>query len=214
MTGLPPGLDLELSVPPTWFVVDVDPATRGSSLDALLEEQVRDVPHLRPHRTAVARLLRSSAEDAWAAGAVLCAAMVEPVSDDAADGVLTASAVALVVPGPVGVADDERLAALSAPLVPVTRDDAAPEALWREVGVTEVPGAGTAVRSAGVEDVELPEGAGTVRMVVLRTLVPLPAAKVLALTCSSPAVDLADDLLDLFDAVSGSLRVLDAAVPA
>jgi hypothetical protein len=45
----------------------------------------------------------------------------------------------------------------------------------------------------------------------MQTLVPLPGVdRVLVLTCSSPVLPLAEDLLDLFDAISGTLAVTTA----
>jgi hypothetical protein len=135
VSPLPEGLGFSLAVPSSWWELDVDPATRASSLEELLDGQVRDVPELRPHRTTLSRLLREQAASAWEAGACYCASLVEPTDD----GPVTASAVVLVVPAPS---------------------------------------------------------------------VPLPGAdRVLALTCSSPVLPLADDLLDLFDAISGTLEI-------
>lgn len=55
---LPDGVGFALAVPPSWWEFDVDPATREGALERMLTEQVRDVPEPRPHRTALARLLR------------------------------------------------------------------------------------------------------------------------------------------------------------
>ncbi len=201
MTGprLPAGTAFSLAVPASWFEHDVHPDTRESSLDRLLEEQVRDVPELRPHRTALSRLLREQAAAAWDAGAAYSASMVEPTDD----GPVVASVVALVVPGPVD--GDTGLDALLAPFAPEprTQDDRP----WRETGTVEVSGIGACGRSWGVSDVVLPDDSGTVRVVTMQTLVPLPQRTVLLLTCSSPVLALVDDLLDLFEAVSDTLEV-------
>lgn len=200
----PDGVGFALAVPPSWWEFDVDPATRAGSLERLLEEQVRDVPELRPHRTALARLLREQADTAWAAGASYCATMVEPTED----GPVVASVAVLVVPAPT-TALGGGVEALLAPFTPIPMSG--PDEPWRRVEVVEVPGAGRAGRWAGVVDVDLPEQAGQVRMVQMQTLVPLPAARVLLLTCSSPVLPLAEDLLELFDAISSTLEVLEEA---
>ena len=62
----------------------------------MIEQQVRDVPELRTHRTALSRLLRGQADTAWRAGTSFCASMVEPTED----GPITASVAVLVVPAP------------------------------------------------------------------------------------------------------------------
>lgn len=204
---LPEGVGFALAVPPSWWEFDVDPATRGPALERMLEEQVRDVPELRPHRTALARLLREQADTAWAAGASYCASMVEPTED----GPVTASVAVLVVPAPTA-AIGGGVEALLEPLTPVL--PTGPDEPWRTVEVVEVPGAGRAGRSSGVHDVELPDGAGRARMVQMQTLVPLPSSRVLLLTCSSPVLPLAEDLLELFEAISSTLEVLVGAPQA
>jgi hypothetical protein len=198
---LPDGVGFALAVPPSWWELDVDPATRESGLQRLLEEQVRDVPELREHRTALARLLCEQADAAWSAGASYCASMVEPTED----GPITASVAVLVVPAPTSALGGS-VEALLAPLTPIPATG--PDDPWRTVEIVEVPGAGRAGRSFGVHDVDLPDAAGQVRMVSLQTLVPLPGARVLLLICSSPVLPLAEELLELFEAISSTLEVL------
>ena len=202
MSLLPAGLGFSLAVPSSWWELDVDPATRASALAARLDEQVRDVPELREHRSALARLLREQAESAWEAGASYCATLVEPTDD----GPITASAVVLVVPAPLPTDGRDRLAVVMEPFPPSPPSGA--DSTWRSVEVVDVPGAGRAGRTWGVDDVELPDGAGRLRTVLMQTLVPLPGTdRVLVLTCSSPVLPLADDLLDLLDAISGTLEI-------
>ena len=62
----------------------------------MIEQQVRDVPELRTHRSALSRLLREQADTAWQAGTSFYASMVEPTED----GPITASVAVLVVPAP------------------------------------------------------------------------------------------------------------------
>lgn len=202
---LPAGAGFVLTVPATWWELDVDPATRESSLQDMVEQQVRDVPELREHRSALARLLREQAGAAWRSGASYCAGLVEPTED----GPVTASVVVLVVPAPLATDGRDRLALVMEPFS--TSAPTGPDSTWRSLEVVEVPGAGRAARTWGVDDVELPEGAGTLRTVLMQTFVPLPGTdRVLALTCSSPVLPLAGDLLDLFDAISSTLEITSA----
>jgi hypothetical protein len=46
------------------------------------------------------------------------------------------------------------------------------------------------------------------RVVLMQTVVPLPRSRALLVTCSSPVLPLTEALLDVFDAVSGTLRVV------
>lgn len=209
---LPVGVGFRLAVPPGWHELPLDPAHRTSGLQALLA-QVRDVPELREHRVAVAKLLTEQVRRAWTSGASYAASMVEPTED----GPITASVVVQVVPGPLGVPKAQLLGALADPLPPVPHTgEGAP---WRETTTVHVPttsgGSVEAVRSVGVDDVDLPDERpgqgnavlGTVRLVLLQVLAPLLHGRVLVLTCSSPVLPLEEVLLDLFEAVAGTLEL-------
>lgn len=206
---LPAGVGFSVRLPRGWRPLPLDPDTRRSGLEDLLDE-VRRAPELREHRTTIARLLREQTAQAWASGAVYGASMVEPTPD----GPITASAVVQVVPGPLGVPAAELLDALAAPLPPVPRSPGgSDDEPWRSTGLVEVAtttgGTVTAVRAVGVEDVDLPDDdggtVGTVRLVLLQLLVPLPHARTLLLTCTSPVLPLQDVLLELFTAVAETL---------
>ena len=159
MSAPPPpdgGVGFAVTVPPSWFELDLAPATRDRALSALVEQRVRDVPQLREHRSTISRLVRRQAREAWDSGARFCACLVEPSED----GPLTASITASVVAGPLGVrpGGQEQLEALLAPLAP--KAAAGDDDTWREVRALDVPDSGPAARAWGVEDVDLPPDAG------------------------------------------------------
>jgi len=194
-----------LTVPQSWFELDLRPATRDASIRTLVEERVRDQPELVQHRSTIVSLLRRQARQAWDAGALYCACLVEPTDEGPITGAVTVS----VVDGPPQGANSERLTPLLERLTP--KQPSGPDDTWTRVEVVSVEGAGDAARTAGVEDVDLPEGTGWIRTVLMQTFVPVPGERrVVLLTCSSPVLPLADVLLDLFDAVSSSLRLLAA----
>lgn len=202
------GAGFAVTVPPSWFELDLAPATRDSAIATLVDERVRDQPELREHRSEISRILRQQAREAWDSGARFCAGMVEPTDE----GPITASALVSIVPGPLGVepGGQAHLEALLAPLAP--RQAAGQDDTWREVSVVEVPGTAGAARAWGVEDVDLPMDGGWVRVVQLLQLVPVPGSNaVVLLACSSPVVPLADVLVDLFHAVADTLRVVRTA---
>lgn len=204
------GIGFALTVPSSWFELDLAPATRDRSLSALVEQRVRDVPQLREHRSAISRLVRRQAREAWDSGARLCACMVD-VSDD---GPITASITASVVAGPLGIrpGGQAQLDALLAPLVPKVAADE--DDTWREVRALDVPDSGPAARAWGVEDVDLPQDAGWVRVVSMVQLAPVPGTdRVVVLSCSSPVLALSDALIDLFHAVCDTLRVVRPLAP-
>ncbi len=201
------GPGFSLTVPASWFELDLRPQTRDAGIRALVQDRLREQPELAEHRTTVTTLLRRQARQAWDAGAVYCACMVEPTQDGPITGAVTVS----LVEGPAGAGTGpDRLPALIDRLQ--VKEAAGPDDTWTRVEVVSVEGAGRCARTAGVEDVDLPDGAGWVRTVLMQTFVPLPGdRRVLLLTCSSPVLPLADVLLDLFDAVSSTLRLGTAA---
>lgn len=204
MTG-PADVVAALTVPASWVELDLGPG-RAASAAALAADRVRDVPPLRVHEDALAALLREHADSAAESGAVYCAVM----SDAVEGGVLSASVTVSVLPGPADSRPDDpdRLQHLLAPL----GAQAGAEGTWHDVGLVELDGVGRAARTTGVEDVVVEPGRPPVRVVVMQTLVPVPGDRsVVVVSCSSPAVDLAEPLLDLFDAVTGTLEL---SVPA
>jgi hypothetical protein len=65
-----------LTIPDSWFELDVRPSSRDARISLLVESRVRDQPELWDHRTELVRTLRRLARDAWDAGATYCACFV------------------------------------------------------------------------------------------------------------------------------------------
>lgn len=207
MTGpaLDASLGFSLRVPPNWFELDVHPATRNESARELVRARVADVPELRGRRGEITRVLQEHAAAAWDAGAVYCAAMAEAVLD----GVLPASVTVFMLPGPLDARSDEpdRISALLPMLQP--KDPKDDEDSWTRLQNLELAGCGPAVRTYGIEDVE-PEPGKKVRVVQMQTFIPVPDVnRVVLVSCSSPAVAVAEGLFELFDALTGTLRLHD-----
>ncbi|GAA1999166.1 hypothetical protein [Catenulispora subtropica] len=209
MTGGPAldaGIGFSLRVPPNWFELDVHPATREASVRDLVRDRIAQVPELQERRREITKLLSDQAARSWDAGAVYCAGMAEPVED----GVLPASVTVFLLPGPLGASSDEpdRTAALLPMLTPKEpKDD---DDTWTKVRVFDLEGCGQAVRTYGIEDVE-PEPGKPIRIASMQTFVPVPDVnRVLLVSCSSPAFALAEGLFDLFDALTGTLRLHDS----
>jgi hypothetical protein len=196
-----------LRVPSSWFELDLVPSTRNASINSLVEERLKGVPEMLPHRATIVRLLRGAARDAWASGARYCACLVDPTDE----GPVSASVTVSVVTGPLGVrpGDPAYAEALRAPLHPKLATSA--EDTWRDVAAVDVPGATRGVRAWGVVDVEIPEDAGWVRVVQMLQFAPVPDAnRVVLVTCTSPVLSLTEALLDVFDAICGTLRLVRA----
>jgi hypothetical protein len=66
-----------LSVPDSWFEVDLHPDTRNASIQTLVNERLSEIPELFEHRATIARALRGAARSAYSAGAVYCGTMVQ-----------------------------------------------------------------------------------------------------------------------------------------
>lgn len=190
-----------LTVPDSWFELDVRPATRDNRIATLVQERVRDVPELFERRTELTRLLRRQARSAWDAGAVYCACFAMVVDDALIPGSLTVS---IIPPPPSGAAPDD-----VAELLAVR--EAGDDGTWQQRSIVELPSIGRVARSTGVVDVDLPGGDGRIRTILMQTFVPLDPERMLLVAAASPAIDLAEPLLELFDVVTGTLSLVDGA---
>lgn len=197
-TVAPPDL-FALTVPDSWFELPVRPGSRDALIRMLVEERVRAVPELREHRTELARILRGQARDAWESGAVYCACFVTTADEQLIPGALSVS---VIPPPPGGAALDTLVDALS------VREQAEDGEPFMMRGVVEIEGIGRVARAHGIVDVEVPGGRERVRTLVMRTFVPVDGERLLLVQGASPALDLADALFDLFDAVTSTLRLL------
>jgi hypothetical protein len=197
-------LGFSIAVPDSWFELDLHVATREASIAALVDDRVSPVPELREHRGTITRMLRRQARTAADGGAVYCACMVEPTED----GPLPASLTVTFVPGPLAVGDDaDRFASLVDSLR--TKNPKDGDDTWSRVTTVDLPELGPCARQYGVEDVDLPDGAGWLRVVMMQTFVVLPGRnRVVVVSASSPVLPLADAWFDVFDAITGTLRLL------
>lgn len=192
-TGLP---GFRVRVPPSWFQFDAWRATRTADLARLVDARVEQNPQLRPYRAALLRMLREVAEDAQNRGALLCAVTANPVADA---GNLLAS---LMVFHTCGSADPQEntVDGIAAGITAHQGGEGAGS--WRRVSVVDLP-AGRAVRVVGVELVG--EDQTSLDVVTMHTLWPVPGGGgVFDVVLTSPQTRIADALLDLFAAISGT----------
>ena len=205
LLGLEGRFGYVVRVPDSWYEIDVHPATRDESIRVLVEDRVRGVDDLWRERRSMITFLRQQAKAAWDAGATYCASFAAPTED----GPVTGSVVISLVRAPAGSSDEDdltgHLASLYTP-VPKGPHEYDP---WTSVGTVDLPGIGPCARSWGVQDVEV-DGRGYIRNVFMQTAVPVPGFnKVFLISASSPVVPLAEPLHDLFDAVTGTFRLVD-----
>ncbi|WP_165036311.1 hypothetical protein [Candidatus Protofrankia californiensis] len=198
-------MGFSISVPDTWFEVDLNPVTRRASIDALVRERTRGVPELAANRAAISRLLRNAASDAAAGGALFCGVMTEAVEGAGLSASVTISLLFAPngdrITGVTGVTPSAIMSTLSEKAAR-SQDDT-----WTTVALVDLPYVGQAARSYGVEDISLPDQAGWIRTTMMQTFVPIPRSDQVALvSCSSPNLVLVDALHDLFDAVTSTFR--------
>lgn len=185
-------------LPETWVEIDIWRATRTGDLARLVDARIADLPALAPHRGALLKALREAAGAAERQGAVFCAAVADAVP---AGGVLTATLMVFQTdPAPDPVHDTVEVIAGQVTAVAPAEDSP----YWRRVDIVDLP-SGRAVRVVGVEAAEA-RGDAPLLGVVMQTLVPVPGDQgVLNMVLSSPQTELAEPLLDLFDAISTTL---------
>lgn len=198
MASVPAAVGFALSLPDSWFELDVRPATRDASIRALVDRRTHEQPELWEHRAELVRMLRRQARDAADAGAVYCACFVLVVDDSVIPGSLTVS----VIPPPPGGSGADAIAELLSVNEP--REDGG---TWMSRSIASLPEAGRAARAQGVTDVELP-GGGSLRTILMQTFVPVDAERVLLVAAACPAIDLAEPLLELFDTITATLALV------
>ncbi|MFT4231663.1 MAG: hypothetical protein QM606_02650 [Leucobacter sp.] len=189
-------------LPGSWEELDLKPLTRDRSIKYLVDARVRDIPEFRPHRGEFVAYLRRVAAQAWDGGARYCAAFCRP----AGDGLITGSLTVTVLPSAPG---DNPVEDIVEQLQ--QRDPAAGDGLWSSLTHVELPGGGAGARQFGVREVRIDAGGTAVKHVFMYTFLPIDGAVVMV-ACASPAVDLADPLLELFGHVSDTfvIRPLEA----
>jgi hypothetical protein len=190
-----------ITVPRSWFELPVDPERRDDRISALVQERIAEHRELWDHRTEIVRVLRRFARSAWDSGARYCAAFAEPSEDGVVSGALTVT----VLPAP-GDGDD--------PLDSLTDHVAALGGGedGMHVDLHDLPRVGRAPRTWGVSTVQAPDDRGTLDVVIMQTFVPADG-QVALVSVSSPATDLAEPLLELFETVTDTFELLDSNAP-
>jgi len=186
-----------LRVPESWFEFDIWRATRTGDLARMIDARIAESPSLAPRRGALLKALRQAAQEAERQGAVFCAVMGELVEDA---GMLAATAMVFHTEGAPDPAGNT-VESIAGQVTAVAPAPGSPH--WRRVEIVEIP-AGRAVRVQGIEAIDA-DGRG-VDCVIAQTLIPVPTDNgVLNIVLTSPQVELADPMLDLFDAISSTL---------
>ncbi|MDQ0488008.1 hypothetical protein OG986_18995 [Streptomyces cellulosae] len=169
-------VDYELLLPEGWFRVGVEPESRERSVDALVDRRFGGADNVPHLKRRLREELLAQAAAAYDQGGIELYLSMQQA------GALTVPAsllVTLLPPGSVTEAADASAVELAA---------------------------GTAVRRRGCAGAGRGDGE-TLPSVTLDYQVPVPGTGAhLLLTFSTPLVQIADTMVELFDAVAGSLR--------
>ena len=207
--GLEDTLAFQITVPGSWYEIDLHPATRERTIRELVERRVWGNDALWTQRHAIVRLLTQQARAAYDAGAAYCAAFAIPTEDGPITGAVTVS----LVRGPAGCPSaEDRAGQLTDLFTSVPRaggpDEHEP---WSTVSVVEIPSVGTCARSYGIDDVTLDGGHDAIRTVFMETVLPVPDShQVFLVSAGSPAMVLVEELHDVFDAITSTFRLVRA----
>ena len=201
-----------ISVPMSWWEFDIHPATREDSIRRLMRQRVRQNPALAEHQGTLSKFLNRAARQAYDSGAVYIGCMAQNFGTVPVTATVTVSAIGARTP------DGQLLPTDAASIVAGLQEKTAPREgdPWRKVTAIEIPEAGPAARTYGIEDVAEPGGSRAMRVVLMQTFIPVPdrSGRVALVSGSSGVLDLADSFFDIFDAVTSTFRFTPAANPA
>ncbi|MGW4911345.1 hypothetical protein [Streptomyces sp. NPDC004270] len=206
--GAAPGdvIGINIQVPSTWYEFDVHPATVNRSIREVVAERVKQRPELAEHQADLVRTLKKVAREARKNNVVYSGSMCEIVDDEPMVASLTVSVRAAVnaTTGETAVTGLDTLMGVLTPIAPGRR----PTDPWRRVRLVELPDAGQAARTEGIEDIEIPDDNRSYRAVMMQTLIPFPDGnpKVAVISASTPQLALVEPMLELFDLITSTFR--------
>jgi hypothetical protein len=198
-------------VPGAWYEFDTHPETMNRSIRDAVAERVKENPALAEYQSEMVRTLKKAARRVRAANAVYFGSMCEMVDGDpmVASLMVSVSRAVNETTGQVARTGIDTLLGVLNPVEPGRR----PTDPWRRVRVLDLPGAGRAVRTEGIEDVDVPEDNRSYRAVMSQTFVPFPgdSAQVAVISASTPQLGLVEPMLELFDAIAETFRFVRRA---
>ncbi|MFJ8111288.1 hypothetical protein [Streptomyces sp. NPDC096132] len=189
-----------IAVPDNWTEYDLS----GDTLAERRAELLRQTPD-KQTREAVNHAFRSARrimDGARRRGAVYAAGTTTMYED----GLLMAGLMVFSVTPPPG--EDFSAQALAREFS--ASGDRRGDGTTRTFTTQTLPAVGQVGRLVGVEESEVAEGV-SYKLVVMHTVVPVPGSRrVLVVSCFSPNIPLADQLYDLFDAITATFAFGEA----
>lgn len=198
-----PPSDYNVIVPDGWFQLPLAPEDRDRGIIALADQQFRGVDNAPHIKKQFMRELQRKAKDAYNVGGTelyISTLTVGPLP--------LSSSLLISIPGPdewPKISDPEALAEHLATKAGSGETEAEAEA---EVGVVTLAAAGRAVRQRRRDAPDPSSQLGnTLPNTLVTYYVPIPATKSwLLLNFSTPMDPLADQMVELFDVVAGTLH--------
>lgn len=201
---------LNILVPSTWYEFDIHPAKVDGSIREVVDARSQERPELSEHKASLVKTLRKVAREAWSSGVVYFGAMAEIVEDEPmmASVMITVTDTRDDLTGEFAPNEPDAIMTALKP-IPKGRRPTDP---WREVRVVDLPEVGVAARSEGIEDIEAPNDARILRMVMMQTYVPFPSGdpRIAVISASTPQLALVEPMLELFDGISSTFRFVYA----
>lgn len=198
-----PPSDYNVIVPDGWFQLPLAPEDRDRGIIALADQQFRGVDNAPHIKKQFMRELQRKAKDAYNVGGTelyISTLTVGPLP--------LSSSLLISIPGPdewPKISDPEDLAEHLSTKASSEETETEPEP---EVGVVTLPAAGRAVRQRRRDAPDPSSQLGsTLPNTLVTYYVPIPATKSwLLLNFSTPMDPLADQMVELFDVVAGTLH--------
>ncbi|MGW7488461.1 hypothetical protein [Streptomyces sp. NPDC054786] len=199
-------IGVHLLIPKAWQEFDTHSDTADQSIREIVAEKIKARPELAEHKGPLRKLLQNSAGLARENNVVYSGAMMEGVDGDTMTASLTVS-VSQAENEETGEVAQTGLGTIHSALNPIA-PGRRPTDPWRKVSLVELDDDVRAVRSEGIEEIELPDGRGTYRAVLMQTFVPYPGndPKVAVIAASTPHLALAEPMLELFKAITSTFR--------
>lgn len=211
--GAAPGdvIGINIQVPSTWYEFDVHPATVNRSIRDVVAQRVKERPELAEYQADLVRTLKKVAREARHNKVVYSGSMCEIVEGEPMVASLMVSVPEVVneTTGEKAATGLDTLMGVLTPVPPGRR----PTDPWRRVSLVDLPEAGQAARTEGIEDIEIPDDNRSYRAVMMQTFVPFPGSnpKVAVISASTPQLALVEPMLQLFDLITGTFRFVHRA---
>ncbi|MDH6217755.1 hypothetical protein [Streptomyces pseudovenezuelae] len=204
-------IGINIQVPSTWYEFDVRPATVKLSIRDVVAERVKEKPELAEYQADLVRTLKKVARESRKNNVVYSGSMCEIVDNEPMVASLVVS-VTEALNETTGETAPTSLGTLMGVLTPIA-PGRRPTDTWRRVQPVDLPEAGQAVRTEGIEDIEILDDNRSYRAVMMQTFVPFPGSnpKVAVISASTPQLALVEPMLQLFDVITGTFRFVHRA---